>query len=160
MPTPEKHALLSASSAERWLNCTPSARLAEDMPDKSTQYTEAGRLAHAIAELKLRKQYLEAMGPRKFTTALNNVRPLVEVKSRRVGGANYQVPVEVRPVRRMALAMRWLRESAKKRSEKSMPQRLAGELLDAAEGRGGAMKKRDEVHRMAEANRAFAHFRF
>ena len=69
MPTPEKHALLSASSAERWLNCTPSARLAEDMPDKSTQYTEAGRLAHAIAELKLRKQYLEAMGPRKFTTA-------------------------------------------------------------------------------------------
>ena len=90
-----------------------------------------------------------------FTTALNNVRPLVEVKSRRVGGANYQVPV-----RRMALAMRWLRESAKKRSEKSMPQRLAGELLDAAEGRGGAMKKRDEVHRMAEANKAFSHFRF
>ena len=87
-----------------------------------------------------------------FTTALNNVRPLVEVKSRRVGGANYQVPVEVRPVRRMALAMQ--------RSEKSMPQRLAGELLDAAEGRGGAMKKRDEVHRMAEANKAFSHFRF
>ena len=88
------------------------------------------------------------------------VRPLVEVKSRRIGGANYQVPVEVRPVRRMALAMRWLRESAKSRSEKSMPQRLAGELLDAAEGRGGAMKKRDEVHRMAEANKAFSHFRF
>ena len=95
-----------------------------------------------------------------FQTALNNVRPLVEVKSRRIGGANYQVPVEVRPVRRMALAMRWLRESAKSRSEKSMPQRLAGELLDAAEGRGGAMKKRDEVHRMAEANKAFSHFRF
>ncbi len=95
-----------------------------------------------------------------FTTALNNVRPIVEVKSRRVGGANYQVPVEVRPVRRMALAMRWLRESAKGRSEKSMPQRLAGELLDAAEGRGGAMKKREEVHRMAEANKAFSHFRF
>ena len=91
-----------------------------------------------------------------FKTALDNVRPLVEVKSRRVGGANYQVPVEVRPVRRMALAMRWLREAAKK----SMPQRLAGELLDAAEGRGGAMKKRDEVHRMAEANKAFSHFRF
>lgn len=84
----------------------------------------------------------------------------MEVKSRRIGGANYQVPVEVRPVRRMALAMRWLRESAKSRSEKSMPQRLAGELLDAAEGRGGAMKKRDEVHRMAEANKAFSHFRF
>mgnify|MGYP001538000636 CR=1 FL=1 len=87
-----------------------------------------------------------------FNNAINNVRPLVEVKSRRVGGANYQVPVEVRPVRRLALAMRWLRESAKGRSEKSMPQRLAGELLDAAENRGGAVKKRDEVHRMAEAN--------
>ncbi len=95
-----------------------------------------------------------------FTQALNNVKPMVEVKSRRVGGANYQVPVEVRPVRRMALAMRWLREAAKKRGEKSMPQRLAGELLEAAEGRGGAMKKREEVHRMAEANKAFAHFRF
>jgi small subunit ribosomal protein S7 len=95
-----------------------------------------------------------------FNNALNNVRPLVEVKSRRVGGANYQVPVEVRPVRRMALAMRWLREAAKVRSEKSMPLRLAGELIDAAEGRGGAMKKREEVHRMAEANKAFSHFRF
>src|SRR5499427_901040 len=95
-----------------------------------------------------------------FTQALSNVKPMVEVKSRRVGGANYQVPVEVRPVRRMALAMRWLRESAKKRGEKSMPLRLAGELMEAAEGRGGAMKKREEVHRMAEANKAFAHFRF
>ncbi len=95
-----------------------------------------------------------------FTVALGNVKPVVEVKSRRVGGANYQVPVEVRPSRRMALAMRWLREAAKKRSEKSMALRLAGELSEAAEGRGGAMKKRDEVHRMAEANRAFAHFRF
>ena len=95
-----------------------------------------------------------------FIQALQNVRPMVEVKSRRVGGANYQVPVEVRPVRRMALAMRWLRESAAKRSEKSMAQRLANELLEASEGRGGAMKKRDEVHRMAEANKAFSHFRF
>jgi small subunit ribosomal protein S7 len=95
-----------------------------------------------------------------FMTALNNVKPMVEVKSRRVGGANYQVPVEVRPVRRMALAMRWLKESARKRSEKSMAQRLANELLEASEGRGGAMKKRDEVHRMAEANKAFSHFRF
>jgi small subunit ribosomal protein S7 len=95
-----------------------------------------------------------------FTLALNNVKPMVEVKSRRVGGANYQVPVEVRPVRRMALAMRWLREAAKKRGEKSMTQRLAGELLEASEGRGGAMKKREEVHRMADANKAFAHFRF
>ncbi len=95
-----------------------------------------------------------------FTLALSNVRPMVEVKSRRVGGANYQVPVEVRPIRRMALAMRWLREAAVKRSEKSMALRLAGELMDAAEGRGGAMKRRDEVHRMAEANKAFSHFRF
>ena len=95
-----------------------------------------------------------------FMTALNNAKPLVEVKSRRVGGANYQVPVEVRPSRRMALSMRWLREAAKKRGEKTMALRLAGELLDASEGRGGAMKKRDEVHRMAEANKAFSHFRF
>ena len=95
-----------------------------------------------------------------FTQAVQNVKPVVEVKSRRVGGANYQVPVEVRPVRRLALAMRWLREAAKKRGEKSMPLRLAGELAEAAEGRGGAMKKREEVHRMAEANKAFAHFRF
>ena len=95
-----------------------------------------------------------------FSAALSNVRPVVEVKSRRVGGANYQVPVEVRPARRMALSMRWLREAARKRSEKSMAQRLAGELLEAAEGRGAAMKKREEVHRMAEANKAFSHYRF
>jgi small subunit ribosomal protein S7 len=95
-----------------------------------------------------------------FGMALGNIKPLVEVKSRRVGGANYQVPVEVRPSRRMALAMRWLRESARKRSEKSMGQRLAAEMLEASESRGGAVKKRDEVHRMAEANKAFAHFRF
>jgi len=95
-----------------------------------------------------------------FTQALNNVKPMVEVKSRRVGGANYQVPVEVRPVRRMALAMRWLRDAARGRGEKSMQARLASELAEAAEGRGGAMKKREEVHRMAEANKAFSHYRF
>jgi small subunit ribosomal protein S7 len=95
-----------------------------------------------------------------FNTAINNIKPVVEVKSRRVGGANYQVPVEVRPVRRLALAMRWLREAAKKRGEKSMDLRLAGELMDAAEGRGGAMKKREDTHKMAEANKAFSHFRF
>lgn len=95
-----------------------------------------------------------------FNTALNNAKPQVEVKSRRVGGANYQVPVEVRPSRRMALSMRWLREAARKRGEKSMGMRLAGELIDASEGRGGAVKKREEVHRMAEANKAFSHFRF
>ena len=106
-------------------------------------------------EKKVGKDPLEV-----FSAALNNCKPMVEVKSRRVGGANYQVPVEVRPVRRMALSMRWLREAANKRSEKSMPQRLGGELMEAAEGRGGAMKRRDEVHRMAEANKAFSHFRF
>jgi len=95
-----------------------------------------------------------------FNAAINAVKPMVEVKSRRVGGANYQVPVEVRPVRRTALSMRWIREAARKRGEKSMGARLAGELLDASEGRGSAIKKREEVHRMAEANKAFAHFRF
>jgi len=95
-----------------------------------------------------------------FDLAISNIKPAVEVKSRRVGGANYQVPVEVRPVRRLALAMRWLREAAKKRGEKSMDMRLAGELIDAAEGRGGAMRKREDTHRMAEANKAFSHFRW
>ncbi|HHH13535.1 MAG TPA: 30S ribosomal protein S7 [Thiolapillus brandeum] len=93
-------------------------------------------------------------------TALENVRPLVEVKSRRVGGATYQVPVEVRPVRRNALAMRWLIEAARKRSEKSMAARLAGELMDAAEARGTAVKKKEDTHRMAEANKAFSHYRW
>ncbi|WP_303229842.1 30S ribosomal protein S7 [Comamonas kerstersii] len=119
----------------------------------------AERIIYGALELIAKKQ------PEKdaldvFTTAINNVKPMVEVKSRRVGGANYQVPVEVRPVRRLALSMRWIKEAARKRSEKSMAQRLANELMEATEGRGGAMKKRDEVHRMAEANKAFSHFRF
>lgn len=92
--------------------------------------------------------------------ALENVSPAVEVKSRRVGGATYQVPVEVRPVRRNALAMRWLIEAARKRGEKSMMLKLAGELQDAAERRGSAVKKRDDTHRMAEANKAFSHYRW
>jgi small subunit ribosomal protein S7 len=95
-----------------------------------------------------------------FYQALENVRPVVEVKSRRVGGATYQVPVEVRPSRRNALAMRWLVDAARKRNEKSMTDRLAGELMDAADKRGGAARKKDDVHRMAEANKAFSHFRF
>ena len=90
--------------------------------------------------------------------ALDNVRPMVEVKSRRVGGATYQVPVEVRSIRRTTLAMRWVLDAARKRSEKSMPLRLAGELLDAAENRGSAVKKREDTHSMAEANKAFAHY--
>jgi small subunit ribosomal protein S7 len=95
-----------------------------------------------------------------FTMAINNVKPMVEVKSRRVGGANNHGAVEVRPGRRLALSMRWIKEAARKRGEKSMALRLANELMEATEGRGGAMKKRDEVHRMAEANKAFSHFRF
>ena len=92
--------------------------------------------------------------------ALEAVAPSVEVKSRRVGGATYQVPVEVRPRRRQTLAMRWIIDFARKRGEKNMPQRLAGELLDAAEERGNAVRKREDVHRMAEANKAFAHYRW
>ena len=91
---------------------------------------------------------------------LSNVSPAVEVKSRRVGGATYQVPVEVRQSRRMALAMRWLIEAARKRGENSMPRKLAAELIDASENRGGAIKKREEIHRMADANKAFAHYRW
>ena len=93
-------------------------------------------------------------------SALENVAPMVEVKSRRVGGATYQVPIEVRPMRRQALAMRWLIDAARRRGEKSMQLKLAGELMDAAEQRGSAVKKREDTHRMAEANKAFAHFRW
>jgi len=95
-----------------------------------------------------------------FRRALDNVKPSVEVRSRRVGGATYQVPVEVRPVRRMSLGMRWLVQFARARSEKSMPDRLAAEILDAANGRGTAMKKKEDTHRMADANKAFAHYRW
>jgi len=95
-----------------------------------------------------------------FEAALESIAPSVEVKSRRVGGATYQVPVEVRPSRRTALAMRWLVDAARKRGEKSMAMRLSGEIMDAAESRGSAVKKREDTHRMAEANKAFAHYRF
>lgn len=101
------------------------------------------------------KEALEA-----FEAALENVRPTVEVKSRRVGGSTYQVPVEVRPSRRNALAMRWIVEAARRRGDKSMALRLANELSDAADNKGTAVKKREDVHRMAEANKAFAHFRW
>jgi len=108
-----------------------------------------------IVEERLKKSPVEV-----FEEALDNVAPLVEVKSRRVGGATYQVPVEVRPSRRTAPAMRWLVDYARARGEKSMAQRLAGELIDAVQSKGGAVKKREDVHRMAEANKAFSHFRF
>jgi small subunit ribosomal protein S7 len=110
---------------------------------------------------------LEAIGQKAAGTeldvmsqALDNVSPMVEVKSRRVGGATYQVPVEVRAERRTTLAMRWIIDAARKRGEKSMDAKLAGELKDASENRGSAVKKREETHRMAEANKAFAHFRW
>ncbi|WP_108652421.1 30S ribosomal protein S7 [Dongshaea marina] len=108
-----------------------------------------------ICNQKSNKEHLNI-----FEEALENVRPTVEVKSRRVGGSTYQVPVEVRPVRRNTLGMRWMVDAARKRGEKSMAQRLAGEILDAAENKGSAVKKREDVHRMAEANKAFAHYRW
>ena len=108
-----------------------------------------------MVQEKLNKDPMEA-----FDEALEHVAPLVEVKSRRVGGATYQVPVEVRPARRQALGMRWLVEYSRARGEKSMPARLAGEIMDAAQGKGGAVKKREDVHRMAEANKMFSHYRF
>ena len=108
-----------------------------------------------LTEKNTEKEHLEL-----FEIALDNIRPTVEVKSRRVGGSTYQVPVEVRPVRRNALAMRWLVDAARKRGEKSMAQRLANEMLDASDNKGSAVKKREDVHRMAEANKAFAHYRW
>jgi small subunit ribosomal protein S7 len=109
-----------------------------------------------IIEEKLKEAPLEV-----FKRAIANVSPVVEVKSRRVGGATYQVPIEVSPRRRTALAIRWIIEAAKKRGEKSMMHKLAGELMDAAEGsKGGAVKKREEMHRTAEANKAFSHYRW
>jgi len=95
-----------------------------------------------------------------FKTAVENVKPVVEVKSRRVGGASYQVPVEIRPVRRVALAFRWIRDNSKARGGKSMVEKLAAELLDAANNTGASVKKKEDVHRMAEANKAFAHYRW
>ena len=111
--------------------------------------------ALGVVEERSRKDPVEL-----FNAALENIAPMVEVKSRRVGGATYQVPVEVRPSRRQALAMRWLVEYSRRRGEKSMHLRLAGEILDASQGKGSAVKKREDVHRMAEANKAFSHYRF
>ena len=102
----------------------------------------------------------EEPGVEVFKKAVNNVSPLVEVRSRRVGGATYQVPIEVRPDRRVALAFRWIIQYARARNDRAMANRLAGELLAASKGEGGAIKKKDDTHRMAESNKAFAHFRF
>ena len=111
--------------------------------------------AFTIIEEKHKEEPLEI-----FRKALDGIKPRVEVKSRRVGGATYQVPVEVRPDRRMALAMRWLTSYARARGEKTMTERLAAEMIDAAQGRGAAVKKREDVHKMADANKAFAHYRW
>ncbi len=111
--------------------------------------------AFDIVREKLDKDPLEV-----FTTALENIMPALEVKARRVGGATYQVPMEVRPERRQTLGLRWLTTYARNRSERTMRERLAGELMDAVNSLGGAVKKREETHRMAESNKAFAHFRW
>ena len=128
------------------------------LPDHSLRKAVAERILYGALDTVSNKRGGDPMDT--LEQALENVRPVVEVKSRRVGGATYQVPVEVRPVRRNALAMRWLIDAARKRSEKSMAHRLAGELSDAAESRGSAVKKREETHRMADANKAFSHFRW
>ncbi len=114
----------------------------------------------AIERISERSGQPEPQALETLQKALDNVKPMVEVKSRRVGGATYQVPVEVRPQRRQTLAMRWVIDAAKGRGEKSMAQRLANELMDAAENRGAAVKKREDTHRMADANKAFAHYRW
>jgi small subunit ribosomal protein S7 len=116
------------------------------------------KIVYGALEVAANKSGKEALDI--FEVALENIRPSVEVKSRRVGGSTYQVPVEVRPSRRNALAMRWLVEASRKRGEKSMALRLAGELVDASDNKGSAVKKREDVHRMADANKAFAHYRW
>jgi len=118
----------------------------------------AERVLYDALDLVAQRGKDEALGL--FRKAIENVKPVVEVRSRRVGGATYQVPVEVRPSRRASLAMRWIVTQARSRGEKSMEERLAGELLDASANRGAAVKKREDTHRMAEANKAFAHYRW
>lgn len=118
----------------------------------------AERIMYKALDQVAAKKSVEPIGI--LEQAMENVRPAVEVKSRRVGGATYQVPVEVRPARRNSLAMRWLIEAARKRSEKSMVGRLAGELMDASDSKGSAVKKKEDTHRMAEANKAFSHYRW
>jgi small subunit ribosomal protein S7 len=114
----------------------------------------------ALEQISARNGQTEQQAVEVLETALENIKPMVEVKSRRVGGATYQVPIEVRPARRRTLAMRWAIDAARKRNEKSMSQRLANELMDAADNRGSAVKKREDTHRMAEANKAFSHYRW
>jgi small subunit ribosomal protein S7 len=144
LPDPKFHDRMVAKFINSMMNCGK----------KST----AERILYGALDLVGDRAKEDALGI--FKRALDNVKPVVEVRSRRVGGATYQVPVEVRPTRRMSLAMRWLVLNARGRSEKSMAERLAGELLDAANNRGAAIKKKEDTHRMAEANKAFAHYRW
>ncbi|MCX7555195.1 30S ribosomal protein S7 [Marinicella sp. S1101] len=129
-----------------------------NMVMKSGKKSVAERIVYGAMDKMTEKESGDAV--ELTQKALEKVKPMVEVKSRRVGGATYQVPVEVRPRRQMALAMRWLIDAARKRGEADMPSKLAGEMLDALHDRGAAMKRREEVHKMAEANRAFAHYRW
>jgi small subunit ribosomal protein S7 len=133
------------------------ARFVNSLLKRGIKSTAEGILygAFDIIEKKMKEQPVEL-----FEKALNNVKPVIEVKSRRVGGSTYQVPTEVLPARRTALAIRWLITNAQDRTEKTMREKLAGELIDAANNRGGAIKKREAVHKMAEANKAFAHYKF
>lgn len=133
------------------------ARFVNNVMKKGKKSTVERILYHAfeIIKEKTKEEPLKL-----FEKALNNVKPVIEVKSRRVGGATYQVPTEVRPERRTALAIRWLINYAAERTEKSMVEKLAAELIDAANNRGGSIKKREDVHKMAEANKAFAHYRW
>lgn len=144
------------------------------LPDPKYKSTELSKFINIIMEcgkksvaekivydaLEIAQNKTKKDGLAVFTQAMEAVKPIVELKSRRVGGANYQIPIEVAPTRQVALAMRWIRDAARKRGEKSMGQRLGNELTEAIEGRGAAMKRREEVHKMAEANKAFAHFRY
>ncbi|MEN8433141.1 30S ribosomal protein S7 [Clostridium septicum] len=118
----------------------------------------AQKICYEAFEIMAQKAGKEALEV--FEEAMNNVMPLLEVKARRIGGANYQVPIEVRPERRQTLGLRWILDASRKRGEKLMAQRLAGELLDAANNTGAAVKKREDTHKMAEANKAFAHYRY
>ena len=140
-----------------------SQRLAKfiNMVMRSGKKSVAEQIVYgALERISERSGQTEEQAVEVLTQALDNVKPMVEVKSRRVGGATYQVPIEVRPIRRETLAMRWVIDAARGRSEKSMAHRLAHELMDAAESRGTAVKKREDTHRMAEANKAFSHYRW
>ena len=140
-----------------------SQRLAKfiNMVMRSGKKSVAEQIVYgALERISERNGQTEEQAVEVLTQALENVKPMVEVKSRRVGGATYQVPIEVRTVRRETLAMRWVIDAARSRSEKSMAHRLAHELMDAADNRGTAVKKRESIHRMAEANRAFSHYRW